>query len=433
MCAKILKGRLFSKKNTQIKTTTMCGKCGLHNNCNSPKMEVRGTGKIPLMFVIGHPDKNDDIAGYPMCGKEYNEIQKYLNIHDINLDDCTIVSSTACHIEHNIPDNKKLAKDARKYCLPHVTKAIEKYKPNVVIPLGYEAVDSLIKPKYSRGINTIDVIRGFNIPDQELKVWLVPMYHPKDLTRLLNNGDDTKKNDNTYTTIANVVEKDMSLAISLLDEPVPIFPELKTVNHVLTEQQALAWIDNAKLEFDDMIVDGVDVLLAWDIETSGLRCHDEGHQTYSISFCYKEDESVSFRWTDKIKIAVKPILESEDIKKIAANLRFEHVWFKDLEHINIKGWLFDTCIGAHILDCRSGVTSLKFCTYTLMGIGDYETGMKKYLKAENNNAINNIFDAPEHSMLLYNSIDSYVTRYVGIYQMKKMGILTEDLKYVGLH
>ena len=436
---KQFKGRLFSKKSTQIKTTTLCGKCGLHLKCNSPKIQVRGTGKVPLMFVIGHPDKNDDVAGYLMCGKEYNELQKFLNLHNINLDDCTIVSATACHIDYNIPDNKKLAKSARKYCLPHVTKAIKEYKPNVVIPLGYEAVDSLIKPKYSRGINDIEVIRGFNIPDQDWKVWLLPMYHPKELTRLLKktvneNGEyeePSKKQMNQYTTISNVVKRDLSLAVSLLDTPVPVFPDLKSVNHVLTEQQALIWLDNAKKEFEDIINRNEIIYLSWDIETTGLRCHNKGHKTYSISFCYKENESVAFRWTDKIKEACKPILEDEKIKKIGANIRYETVWFKDLEQIYIKGWIFDICIGAHILDSRSGIISLKFNTYVMMGIGDYEENIKKYLKAENNNAINKIFECPEHDMLFYNAIDSYVTRYVAMNMMKRMGILKDNLKYIG--
>jgi hypothetical protein len=82
--------------------------------------------------------------------------------------------------------------------------------------------------------------------------------------------------------------------------------------------------------------------------------------------------------------------------------------------VEVKGWYWDTMLFAHVFDNRQGITSIKFLTYVLFGIVDYDSEVAPYLKAKDEkdgNALNRITEllkipGGREMLLKYNGWDS---------------------------
>jgi hypothetical protein len=66
-------------------------------------------------------------------------------------------------------------------------------------------------------------------------------------------------------------------------------------------------------------------------------------------------------------------------------------------------------IGAHIVDNRPGICSLAFQAFVWLGVGDYSSGMGKYLSQKSSYEPNDINNAPLKTLLEYNGKDALLT------------------------
>ena len=101
-------------------------------------------------------------------------------------------------------------------------------------------------------------------------------------------------------------------------------------------------------------------------------------------------------------------------------MKFEQRWAKGIWDIDIKGWVMDTMLYAHIQNNQSKTTGLKFQSFVKFGIGTYDKGSKKYFKADDPNAVNNIKNAPINNLLRYNGYDSKLSYELGVVMLKEL-------------
>ena len=109
---------------------------------------------------------------------------------------------------------------------------------------------------------------------------------------------------------------------------------------------------------------------------------------------------------ESLKEALSKVLRNPKLKKVASNLKFEERWTRAKLGYSVAGWAWDTMLAAHCLDNRSGITSIKFQAFVLLGIADYASHIEPYLKTKYSNELNRIEELDEDELLLYNGLDS---------------------------
>lgn len=401
----------FSKKDTESLTrpdgkTYSCSSCGLFKNCNSSRMEPYGKFKKNIMIIGEAPGEVEDMKGKPFQGKTGRVLQNTLDKLGINLfEDCICLNAINCKPLHNkVPDNNQIE------CCRNVKvlKAIKKYEPNIIILLGGSALYSLIGHRWKKDLGGISKWRGYCIPDQDFKAWIIPTFHPSYVERSID------------TPVVNILwEQDLKLAIDKINKPV-----LKNKKAKITFIEDLSILEDIK--------DGQTI--AFDYETTGLKPHAPGHRIICASVAVSEELCYVFMMPPERNLR-KPfldILKNKNIAKIAQNLKYEHTWSLVRLNTTVEGWDFDTMLASHILDNKAGVTGLKFQVYINFGVVDYSSEIEPYLHSieeKNANSLNRIFDLIEtesgkEKLMTYCGWDS-------IYEYR-LGMLQKEIIYYDL-
>lgn len=147
-------------------------------------------------------------------------------------------------------------------------------------------------------------------------------------------------------------------------------------------------------------------IVAFDIETSGIKPYNKDHFIYSVSLCTNDLLPLAFLYTPEIQTALKRLLMSPKVKKIAHNISFEHNWIRCILGYEVQNWYWDTCLAAHIINNQTKV-GLKYLVMKAFDVEDYDKEIKPYLKAEGSNGLNRIKEAPVDKLLEYNGWDSF--------------------------
>ena len=107
------------------------------------------------------------------------------------------------------------------------------------------------------------------------------------------------------------------------------------------------------------------------------------------------------------------------IPKIGANIQYEERWAQKHGGGPVNKWLWDTMLGAHVLDNRAEICSLKFQAFIRLGVPNYAGHIDPY-KSEGKNGLNRMADVGLKDLLLYNGLDARLTWDVAQEQMKEM-------------
>ncbi len=166
-------------------------------------------------------------------------------------------------------------------------------------------------------------------------------------------------------------------------------------------------------------------LLAFDYETTGLKPDRREHEIVSCGFCLNGKDTWACMIDSSLHEALSQVLRSEGLLKIASNLKFEERWTRAKLGHGVGGWYWDTMQAAHVLDNRSGITSVKFQAYIHLGVGDYESAVSPFLHTKSSNGLNRIREANLHELLLYNGLDSLLEYRVAQKQMAQLGVKGE--------
>jgi len=358
-----------------------CNTCGLYKFPLSPKMEPYGNFRKEIMLIGEAPGETEDDRGKPFQGKSGRMLGKFLKRIGVDMfEDCIIVNAIRCHPDENRTPHKKEI----DCCRVLLKETINEYMPKVIIPLGGVAVQSLIGDRWKLDLGGITKWRGWTIPDQDLKCWICPTYHPSFVLR-----------DEEDAAVDNIFQRDLENAFQHTQLPFP-----KNAPFEIEIIHDLSPLNDIKAD-----------LAAFDIETTGLKPHATGHRVVCASVADSPAHAYAFMipGTRREREPFLGFLRNKAIGKMAHNIKFEDTWCRHRLRTAVENWQFDSMLAAHIIDNREGITSLKFQTYINFGIIDYASKVTPYLYGtdyKNANSHNRIYDADPDDLLFYCGCDS---------------------------
>ena len=390
---KILKGKKAFRYS--------CSRCGLSKGVLHPKIKPWGNFRKKIMCIGEAPGKVEDSKGKPWQGKVGTLLRKTLYSLGVDLEeDCLSFNAVNCRP----PDNRKPTINEIANCKHvYIDKVFEEYKPRLILLFGGAPLESIIGSRWPRDLFGITTWSGYQIPDRDYNAWICPQFHPSFVAR-------------SDMFVEKIWKKNLESALKLTNVALPSFGN---------DKEKIKIIDDLSI-LDEINTD----LISFDYETTGLKPYKNGHRIVAASVGVSKDLAYAFL-VPKDKKKLRPffrLLRSNSIGKMAHNLSFEHNWTKVIFGFSVRNWVWDSMLASHVLDNRSGTTSLKFQVYVNFGVVDYESRIDKYLRAKDNkdsntqNRILEILDNKEltKELLIYNGLDSLYQYRLALLQMKEM-------------
>lgn len=343
-------------KSTINREQLTCVYCGLYKNCQSPRMKPFGNFKRGILNIGEAPGEVEDTRGKQWQGKTGRLLQRTYEELGVDLfEDCLNINAVNCRPMDG--KNNRTPKSIEVDCCRAVivSKLIEEYKPNIIVPLGGSAVYSLLGGRWKKDLGGISKWRGWMIPDRGWNAWVCPTFHPSYVER----GEEE---------VMTIWRQDLQQIVKKIGDPLPPMKEPNI--QMIDDLSPLSYIPQGSV-------------VSIDFETTGLKPHAEGHQVVCVSVAYSENDCYVFPLPNT-KQGRKPLtnlLGDPKIMKMAHNMKFEDAWSRIRLRQPINGWHWDSMLAAHVLDNRPGVTGLKFQTYVNFGIVDYSSEIDPYLKS----------------------------------------------------
>lgn len=405
----------FNKEKTDSKNVykgkrLTCHSCGLFKYSVNPKMNIYGKFKKRILIINDYPTKIDDNKNKLWNGSSGRLFKYELSQNNIDIfNDCYTISAINCRpLDKNLKIKKPPYDFEIQCCRKRVWNIIEKHKPKLILLVGTYALHSFLSHRWKKDLGSINKWRGFVIPDRATKCFVAPIFNPTHIIQDEKNPA-TKK----------IWQLDIKNAVSYLNK---IFPDFHD------EKNDVNIIDIKKLIKHIPLIGKKSI----DYETTGLKPHAKGHRIVCGSICSLTHGCYSFMMdgSKKDRSYFIELLESKYVEKMAHNMKFEDMWSKVRLNTNVNNWLWDSMIGAKILDNRNGTSGLKFQTYVNFGVIDYDSNVSEYLESDdkkNANAFNNIYDCDEDELLLYCGLDTIYQMKLSMIQMEKLGF--DDLPF----
>jgi uracil-DNA glycosylase family 4 len=398
----------FKDEEQHLKRSYSCFSCGLCDDIKAPKIKPYGNFSKFILIIGDSPLESSNKKGNPWRGKAGKLLHNTLDSMGINLfEDCLSINAVNCR-----PPKDRLPADNEIICCRnvHVFQVIEEYKPHVILLLGGSALFSFLGHRWKRKLGSIDKWRGWTIPDRDYKAWVCPTFHPLYVANMGRKEVDV------------IWKEDIRNALKKVREQLPAFFAPKI--HYIKDLSPLNDIRG---------------LSAFDYETTGLKPYSQKQKVICASVAYDAHNVFSFPMPNRRKDRMPFInyLRNSYAYKIASNMKYEDHWSNVRLRTEVNNWVWDTMLAAHKLDNRSGITSLKFQTYVLLGIVDYDSDVSYFLKSEearNSNSLNRIQDLvakPDgmKKLLKYCGLDSIYEYRIAEMQMKKMDYVYDALPF----
>jgi len=395
-----------SSKISTSKSVLSCFTCGLFQHASHPKFDPIGAFKKKILIIGGTPSSKEDARGLLWQGRERRILEKGLALSGINLDtDCLSINAINCY-----PDQVSVTKHQLDCCkLIKLIPIIKEYEPKIIILLGELALTGFLSQRWKKSaIGGVTKWRGWTIPDQDYKAWVLPLFHP-----------------------SYILERNFKEIFQIWYNDLKKLDQLLTTPFLVNKQPVIERIDD--LSVLDNLISGK---MAFDYETTGIKPHAKGHRIICVSIADTPDHAYVFEFPKKKKLRDPFIrfLQNEKIQKIASNLKYEDQWSNFRVHTSVKGWYWDTMLTAHILDNRQGISGLKFQAYVKLGVVDYDSDISPYLKSkqEGGNTINRIQELNNipngiEDLMYYCGLDSIYEYRVALLQEKE--IMNYDLPF----
>jgi DNA polymerase len=391
-----------------------CTKCGLYSQVHSPRMQPYGKFKKGIMNIGEAPGETEDRRGRQWQGKMGSSVLRpmYEKLGIDLFEDCININAINCRPTsgkgNRAPTDQEIA-----CCRSKVLKAIEEYKPKVIVLHGGAAVKSLIGYRWKKDLGGISKWRGWTIPDRDVNAWICPTFHPSHIDR-----------QSKYKEVETIWKQDLKQAFSMLNQPFPeIEDESRYIEYIKDQEHLDCVLESLALGESD--------LTCFDFETTGLKPHAKGHKIVCMSIAKGPKECYAFMMpnTRDQRVLLRRYFASMETGKIAFNMKFENNWAKRRLNATVKPWVWDGMLAAHVLDNREGICSLKFQTYINFGVVDYDAHIAPYLKGKDPksaNSFNRIFDFidqyGEDELLKYCGLDSIYEYKLALKQMEQLGV-----------
>lgn len=400
---------VFDSYQESLPLVAECSKCGLYRKCQSPMMKRDGEGRVRVLIVAEAPGENEDKMGKPLIGKAGNELLRILSTLNISMRrDCWLTNALICRPVDEKGGNRTPTNDEIRYCSPNLRKTVEELKPDVIVPMGLVAIKSVTSLAWrerkeiggKQSQESMGKWAGWNIPSVKLNAWICPTFHPSFLLREQKESRTAELH----------VTKHLVKAFTHGCKPYKTLPDWTfRVTVEMNPSRAAEMVDDYRR---------LKVPLAFDLETTTLK-PDGPHA--EILCCSVSDgkTSVSFPWLQKTRMAMKELIRS-NVPKIGANLQFEERWMWKKLGCGVKNWMWDTVLGAHWLDCHSGICSVKFQAFVRLGVEDWSVVVDQYMKSgKGENSPNRLREVDPVRLMNYCGLDSLYEVLVAEDQMRE--------------
>lgn len=327
-----------------------CKVCPLDkmNNC-TPKMLPDSDNQNIDIYIIGKgPSETDDRKGIPFSDKAGKLLHSLLG------DDSNYTCDNV--VRDYVSDKTAPSWVAMECCRGLVTKSIEHARPKLLLGLGIEALQWMLRSSDMIGLRG----RVFAVQVGTHKCWFLPTYHPQDI--IDGAYDDSRP---LHSKLGHCLKFDVARAIRLANElPTP------TID---TPQQARAGVQAFNGQTRTQLAPLLKLISearkapekAIDLETSRLRPYAADSRLLTmatsfgnINFAFALDHPKTGWKPDElkaIKAAIRELL-SDTTTLIAHNTPFEIEWlifYFGKESIWHDSWEC-TMMQAHFLDERRG-------------------------------------------------------------------------------
>lgn len=383
-----------------------CGVCGLYKTCESPKMEPSGKGKKKILIVGEAPGADEDLQGRQFVGKAGRKLQEACDEAEIDpRKDCLITNSLICRP----PSNRTPTKQEIGYCRANLLKTIREFEPNVIIPLGGPAIQSVLGYYYKTKQKLGGVMRweGWQIPCQNGNVWICPTYHPSWLLRENHPIADKR------------FVRDLAVAGGIETRPWDTPPNFPARVETIINSKAAS-------EAIQMFLGQGATPIAFDYETTCIKpiyAYRASPPVEGIICCSISDgkRTISYPWDKRTREATYELLRS-DRPKIGANIKFEEAWTIAEFGKGVRNWAWDCCVDAHLIDNRPGISGLDFQAFVLLGMEDWSSEVAPYMKAREGTKFNRLRELDFSRLGRYNGLDSLIQYKVAKVQSEKLNM-----------
>lgn len=389
-----------------VSTTRRCGgACKLCHGCETPYLEPKGSGKFRILFVGSTPEENDDEKDRPFSGPGGKLLRRVLRKMDLDLNSCRMTYAVRCR-----PGDRNPSTDEIESCRILLQEELEENPPLVIVPLGDAAIRAVVGQEWKKGWGKEDPTKkwvGWTIPSRKFGAWVCPTYDP---SWVVEKGDDV---------LQVLLERHLRAALEKAnqDHPGVHLEDLEAQVEALEDPgEIVRRLDRFRKKWGTV---------AFDYETTGLKPDHPDQSPVCVSICWGGEETIVFRLGSKDEMdpgvwkAFRRLLRAGQVGKIASNLKFEERWTRAKFGLGVENWIWDTMIASHVLDNRSGISSIKFQSFVRYGIADYDSHLSQYLRAEGSNDLNRIGEIDWKDLALYCGLDSILEYLVAMDQMKE--------------
>ena len=376
-----------------------CGECGL----SSTPLEAGGNGKRGILVVQERPTSVQMEQRNWFAGGE-NTTLKTLTALGLNIvDDIWVTAVLPC-----------TGKEQSKYeqCSVKLQQTIDKLRPLTIITAGAiatGAVCRLYNPSHFAENFASQQYVGQCIPlNMKWDCWFVPVFSDKDI--------HVHQNKQVQQVAKDWAKKHLEVAVGKTERPVPEVSEdsieiLYDTPHIL---QAIKQAGSGQFKY-----------VAWDTETTSLSPFIDGARILTVAMSMADSEriyrTVGFPFASElVKQEFSQFLQS-DVKKIGANIKFDHSYCLGLLGVETTNWCWDVGIGARIMDCMPGNSGLKYSLFCNFGLIGYDQEVEKYMDGEEG-VLNKLHEAPIDKVLKYNCMDALGTYLLAKKQHELLGL-----------
>lgn len=384
------------KKKTEEPQVYDCDTCGLAKSCQNPDIARFGRGHKGILIVGLCPGKTEDKTGVPLVGASGMLLSEMLELVGVNMDeDCIRTNVVRCFPGKDGYKDIKPTGIQIKCCQPNLERDIAEVKPKLILCLGTEAIQAILKSDAIKSPNAM-TLHGKVIPYHKLGCWVGCMLHPSYFIH--------RKNDDNGIDDKLITAYDLANIVSVLDLPLPKVPA-KEDNHLITN------VDEAIKILDEYCKS--EKTVGFDYETTTLKPHEDGADILSVSITNSPDHCyfIPIAATDGVmgrRVFSLPeqamILSAlgrfirSPAPKTVQNYYMEEMWSRKFLGSGMVNFVHDTMVSYHIVNysCKN-CTGLEFQAFERTGHEyKHEGGLDR----------SNLIRTPLEDVCNYNCFDS---------------------------
>lgn len=385
-----------------------CGACQLYKSCKTPKLEAlkQGTGR-DLLIIGPPPSQTEDSRGKWLTGESGTFLRRLLK--NLRIKNWTYTGCTICH--NTI--GKKKAKNSIEWCRPTVLNLIKELKPKAIVTLGLDATESVLRQIWKHtNFGNLSRWTGWTIPCFEYSSWVIPTFSQHEAVE----------------EKAVLVRKFLAKHFMQAKKAMKRQSKIKKVKALFAKKEKNIKLLYGRNEIKKWLAYfAKQPIIAFDYEATSGKPEYKGAEIVCVSIS-NGDNTVAFPMTHRIKKPFFKLLRNKKVKKIASNMKYEDRMTTYFFGKRVRNWAFDTMLGAHVQDCRRGITGLKFQMFGRFGIAGYNKAVEAFLSPdeEGKGKINKIRETVEMSQLLeYCAKDSLYEFLLAKQQTKQMGFYNQ--------